>query len=101
MYRLFPVTITPDGKKLPLLRGWKEEATTDQAKINEWRQSFGQSLMFFGIPTGQESGIIAIDIDVKTANGFESAKQKGLYLPPTMTQRTLSGGWHLIVLTNL
>lgn len=96
MYRLFPVTITPDGKKLPLLRGWKEEATTDQVKINEWRQSFGQSFMFFGIPTGQESGIIAIDIDVKTANGFESAKQKGLYLPPTMTQRTLSGGWHLI-----
>ncbi|MEG7787075.1 bifunctional DNA primase/polymerase, partial [Listeria monocytogenes] len=64
---------------------------------DKWKQNFGQQITYFGIPTGSASGIIGIDFDIKGGkNGIESARAKGLVFPPTTSQRTMSGGIHLI-----
>lgn len=95
--RLFPATITIDGKKLPLIRDWQKLATSDQVQIENWKAEFGPQLMYFGIPTGQDNGIVVVDIDVKNGiNGFDNARAANLNLPTTLSQRTLSGGMHLI-----
>lgn len=95
--RIFPVTLTPDKIKLPLIKDWYDLATTDQSQIEKWKQAFGQQITYFGIPTGSANGIIGIDFDIKGGkNGIESARTKGLVFPPTTSQRTMSGGLHLI-----
>lgn len=95
--RIFPVTLTPDKIKLPLIKDWYELATTDQAQIDKWKQDFGQRITYWGLPTGSANGIIGIDFDIKGGkNGIESARTKGLVFPPTTSQRTMSGGLHLI-----
>lgn len=94
--RIFPATIR-NGEKIPLITGWQHKATTDVNQHQEWSRQFGQVLTLWGIPCGQENGIVAVDIDVKNGiNGFETIKEAKLNLPTTMTQRTLSGGMHLI-----
>lgn len=95
--RIFPVTVTPEKIKLPLIKDWYELATTDQAQIDKWKQDFGQRITYWGIPTGEANGFIGVDFDIKGGkNGIESAKAKGLVFPPTTSQRTMSGGIHLI-----
>lgn len=94
--RIFPATIR-NGEKIPLITGWQHKATTDTNQHQEWYKQFGQALTLWGIPCGQDNGIVAVDIDVKNGiNGFETIKEAQLNLPTTMTQRTLSGGMHLI-----
>lgn len=95
--RIFPVTITPEKIKLPLIREWYELASADPLQLNKWQQELGQRITYWGLPTGSANGIIAIDFDIKGGkNGFKSAQEKGLVFPPTTSQRTMSGGMHLI-----
>lgn len=95
--RIFPVTLTPEKIKLPLIKDWYDLATTDQSQIDKWKQTFGQQITYWGIPTGEANGFIGVDFDIKGGkNGIESAKAKGLVFPPTTSQRTMSGGIHLI-----
>lgn len=97
MFKLFPVTITPDGKKLPLIHGWAELATTDQSMYQKWSEEYGSRFTNFGIPTGSINGIIGIDFDFKDGKDpVKAAAEKGLHFPLTLSQRTLSGGFHLI-----
>lgn len=88
-FKIFPCK----ADKKPLIDNWQSEATSDPAKIELWRQTFGEKLAYFGVPTGPENGIIALDVDIK-GNGFETIKN--LQVPNTMYQKTPSGGAHYI-----
>lgn len=97
LMRIFPVTLTPDKIKLPLIKDWYELASADPAQHAKWQQDLGQRITFWGLPTGSANGIIGVDFDIKNGkNGIEAAKAKGLIFPPTTSQRTMSGGLHLI-----
>lgn len=89
MFKFFPC----GANKIPLIRGWQAEATNDPEKIKLWTDLFREKLTFWGVPTGPENGILVLDVDTK-GNGFETIKT--LDLPPTMSQRTPSGGAHYI-----
>lgn len=94
-FKIFPATII-NNQKVPLIRGWYENATNDPNQIELWKKQFGERLKFFGIPTGEINGIFALDIDTKKVNGFETIKKSGNVLPYTLFQNTPSGGAHLI-----
>src|SRR5690554_4056984 len=82
-----------NSKKIPLIKDWKNQATTDMNIINRWKHQFGSQLAYFGIPTGKRTGILVLDVDAKTG-GLETLKS--VSLPPTLSQRTQSGGIHFI-----
>ena len=98
-FKIFPATLTHDGRKVPLITGWKDKATDDPAQIQAWQQEFGDRIKIWGIPTGGANGIFALDIDVKKVNGLESLQKLGYQVPATMYQRTPSGGYHFIFKT--
>jgi len=95
MFRVFPATLNHEKQKTPLIKGWKEAATTDQNQIKLWVEQYRERLTFFGVPCGTPNNILVLDIDVKT-NGWETIKQYGLEIPDTLSQKTLSGGTHFI-----
>ncbi len=90
-FRIFPATITPDGRKVPLIKGWQELATTDIETIKMWQNLFRENLKIWGIPTGPINDIFVLDADVK-GGGLETIKT--LEIPNTLTQATISGGRH-------
>jgi hypothetical protein len=93
MYPVFPVNVGRDGRKIPLIKGWQGKATGDPRQHDEWRAEFGARITHWGIPTGQASGLLVLDADVK-GGGLETIKR--LALPRTGWQRTLSGGLHFL-----
>jgi len=94
MFKIFPLTLTNDNRKVPIKEvKWQSEATNDQGKINFWTQNYGHKIKLWGIPTGTANGLLVLDVDVKD-NGFESLKK--YHLPLTMSQTTLSGGKHFV-----
>ena len=97
-FKIFPATILPGNKKIPLVDRWQERATNDPAQIQQWQEQFRDRLKLWGCPTGSVNGIYALDIDVKNGiNGFEKLKEKGVdQFPNTAYQYTPSGGLHLI-----
>lgn len=93
-WKIFPLTLTTEGRKVPIAEvRWREEATTDQNIISQWSQNFGYKIKMWGIPCGPDNGIIVLDVDVK-GNGYETIKN--YYIPQTMSQTTLSGGRHFV-----
>lgn len=96
MFKIFPVTFTSDGRKVPIkeLQDWRAEATTDQNKIAEWQRLYGHKIKAWGIPTGPTNNILALDVDVKDTNGFNTLQKYPLH--QTMSQTTKSGGRHFI-----
>jgi RecA-family ATPase len=94
IFKVFPATLTHDGQKVPLIKGWREAATTDPNQIKAWTEQFGNRIAFWGVPTGVLNGIYVLDVDVKGDNGFQTLQ--GLKLPKTMTQTTPSKGAHYI-----
>lgn len=97
-FKIFPATII-DGQKIPLIRGWKDSASNDPAQIRIWQELFRDRIKMWGIPTGSVNGIFALDIDVKKVNGWKSIEALGYILPNTMSQKTPSGGAHLLFKT--
>jgi len=91
VFKIFPVTFTNDGRKVPV-KGfkWREDCTSDQNIIASWSITYPQ-LKLYGIPCGPENGILVLDIDVK-GGGLETIKK--YHVPLTMSQTTLSGGKH-------
>jgi KaiC/GvpD/RAD55 family RecA-like ATPase len=81
--------------KLPALK-WRDEATTDKAKITAW---FTQVTQFnIGIMTGKESGIVVLDVD-KGHDGDESLFDliaQNEAIPDTPESLTGGGGRHII-----
>lgn len=95
MFKVFPSTITPDRRKIPIIPEWKTKATTDAEQLRLWSELYRDRLSHWGIATGPINGILVLDIDVKN-NGFENVKRLGLHIPDTMKQRTISGGMHYV-----
>lgn len=93
MFKLFPATLTHDGRKVPV-KGfkWQEQATQDQQIINSWSTTYPQ-LKFYGIPTGAENDLLVLDVDPKE-NGHETIKK--YHVPLTKSQITRSGGVHYL-----
>ena len=80
------------GKHPRTRHGW-EAATTDRAKIRKWKWQSAN----IGIATGQESGLLVIDVDPRN-RGVESIKElqrKLGKLPPGPRVQTGGGGWHV------
>ncbi len=75
MYKVFPATLNSEGQKVPLIRGWAENASNDPAQLQAWQNQFGSLLHFWGLPMGPTNGLIALDVDVKEANGFETYRR--------------------------
>lgn len=95
MFRVFPATLTPDGQKVPLIRGWQEQATNEPETIKLWQNLFRDKLKFFGVPCGPVNDILVLDVDIKS-NGPKTLQDEHLIIPPTLSQKTLSGGNHYI-----
>lgn len=91
MFRFFPVTITADGRKVPLIKDWQTLATNDPDQLRLWQELFRERLMYWGIPTGPENDLLVLDADAKSG-GLQTAAS--LPLPDTMSQTTRSGGRH-------
>ena len=81
-----------EGSKLPATPNGFKNASKDEDVLKEWLKlnpSFN-----IGIATGLVSGLTVVDVDVKNGHkGKESLKS--LNLPPTLTVKTPTGGWHL------
>jgi len=88
----------PDKK--PRVTGGFKAATTDPAMINTWWKDWPDAMI--GIPTGEPSGLIALDVDVDPEKGLEGQASLAALedehgpLPATRTQRTPRGGTHHI-----
>ena len=93
-WKIFPGTLTHEGRKVPISEvKWQSEATEDVNIINGWQTAYGYKIKFWGIPTGLLNNIIVLDVDTKD-NGFETLKK--YHVPLTLSQTTLSGGKHFI-----
>ena len=98
---IFPLS---EGQKTPLIgkkRGGNGclDATTDLEQINKWWSAYPNANI--GIATGEQSGIIVIDIDIKHHEGkfgdesFEELEKTLGALPDTWEVITPSGGRHI------
>lgn len=91
-----PVLPCSPADKRPLIAGGFKSATFDPALIREWWARWPGALI--GVPTGEASGAVVIDVDVKGgAPGLEAwqrlLEEHGAV--NTRTVRTRSGGLHL------
>ena len=97
MFKLFPATLTQDNRKIPLISGWLNQATTDSCQIKLWQEFYRGRLSFWGVPAGPKNDILVLDVDVKAkSNGFQTIQDLNLPIPNTMSQSTPSGGKHYI-----
>lgn len=85
------IPIAPRSK-LPAIKSWTEYQTTPptEQEVGLWfreNQNYGLALV-----CGKVSGVIVVDID----SGKGEVDKAGLELPPTLAQKTGSGGSHLI-----
>ena len=82
--------------KHPIFNGWQELATTNHDTITKWWCKYPDANI--GIPTGERSGWLVLDVDTKYQGDESLELLQMLYedLPPTVTALTGSGGRHLI-----
>jgi len=93
---VFPVELTADNKKRPLIK-WRDFASTDPETA---RQLFSQdyqlgqgSILVIGVPTGTRSGFDAVDIDPRHGGDVELYHET---LPDTRWHDTRQGGRHYL-----
>lgn len=98
-FHVFPLQ---PNSKLPALKGYPTRATTDEKQIREWwgkrpQCNIGISTSSFN---GGDSALIAVDIDNKGEKKGDDEilrlELEGREFPPTFTQRTPTGGKHLV-----
>lgn len=89
MFSIFPC----GADKIPLIKDWQREASTDPEVHKMWADLFRGRLANWAVPTGKNNKILVLDIDVK-GDGYETIKR--FTIPTTRTQRTPSGGSHFI-----
>lgn len=85
--------IFPAANKIPLIRGWQTEASSDPEVHRAWENLYRGKMTHWGMPTGLINGLLVLDVDVK-GGGFETLKT--LNPGPTLSQRTISNGLHLL-----
>jgi hypothetical protein len=93
--RDWPVFPCRPNDKIPLVKAWGKTASTDPQQIEAWWRRWPDALI--GVPTGERSGLVILDIDVKHGkNGFDTLAELGRsILPDTPIAHTRSGGVHL------
>lgn len=69
------------------------EASDDPEVHKMWANLYRDKMTNWAVPTGKVNGILVLDVDIK-GNGYETLKK--FETPRTLTQRTPSGGMHLI-----
>jgi putative DNA primase/helicase len=90
-----PVFPCESGAKRPLTRNGHWDATTDRRAIERWWERWPSANV--GLPTGQESGIVVLDVDVEDG-GLDSLarlERVGTPVPKTARTRTGGGGVHI------
>lgn len=98
---VFPCILTEDGRKIPAMSGWQDEATVDIDQIEEWfAVGIVNGQRYEGLLVGMATGAAAIVLDIDTKKGRDgrlAIKEAPGYskLPETYTQETLSGGDHV------
>ncbi len=85
-----PVFPCKPGGKEPLTQHGFKDASTDASKITAWFNRWPNANI--GIPTGERSGILALDVDNPAS--LETLEAEHGELPATTTIRTGSGGLH-------
>ena len=90
---VFPV----NESKQPLTKRGFKDASADPQQVKRWAKKHPAANIAF--PTGQSTGIVVVDLDVKNgingiANFKKLCKELGISIPPTYTLRTPSGGKH-------
>ena len=88
------------GQKIPAVpkrdggRGCLD-ATDDEEIICRWATQYPRANI--GIACGEGSGLVVVDIDTNHGGmaSVQALRHRGLRLPPTVSVRTPSGGWHL------
>jgi hypothetical protein len=89
----------PRLRKTPLTRNGFKDASRNPKAVQQWWNRWPVALI--GLPTGNVSGLVVLDVDVKRpdANGFDSLEDLGhSILPQTPMAHTESGGLHIYFL---
>lgn len=96
-FKIFPAYINHEGQKVPLIKNWQELASNDPDQVTIWQNHFRERITFWGIPCGRKNNIMVLDVDVKKGkDGWKTIRDNQFFLPDTLSQKTLSGGHHLI-----
>jgi len=94
---IFPVK----ADKKPYIKSWQDKATTDPLIVKKWWRQWPEAN--FAMPTGDKSGFVAVDVDVKNGvDGYKSLSFIEVMFGVQSTRRieTPSGGIHLIYSSN-
>jgi putative DNA primase/helicase len=90
-WRVFPVA---SRSKIPLIKAWPQEATTDPDRVRKWWTQ--RPAANLGLACGTGSGIVVVDLDIKSG-GLEAWAElldiNGAV--DTLEARTGTGGGHL------
>jgi putative DNA primase/helicase len=90
--RLFPA----DRNKHPTIKAWPDKATIEKDQLAQWSRDFPTAN--WAAITGEKSGILVLDIDVKNdqpgAESFRRLTEKYGELESYRVE-TPSGGWHI------
>ena len=90
---LFPCV---PGAKRPLTAHGFHDATTEPAQVQQWWERYPEANI--GVPTGQASGLVVVDVDVRSETdgyaAFGSAHRAGLTHGWGVLVSTPSGGMH-------
>lgn len=90
-----PVFPCVPGKKNPIVPSGFKLATDDLRQVDGWWRWQPQANI--GIPTGEASGLVVIDVDLHGTNGYTAyarAVRAGLIPEPLVTVVTPTGGQH-------
>ncbi len=89
-WAVFP--LVPNSKK-PLTKNGFKDATKSAYMVRKWWTEHPNANI--GIATGEVSGIVVVDVDVKNGAKGRESLQSLKSVSPTLTAKTPSGGWHL------
>jgi hypothetical protein len=101
VFPLVPARLDGGGAKFPIIKGWQERATIDEARIIEWwEREFPHANL--GIATGPGSNLGVVDLDYKPGkNGPATlAALEALHGPIPVGPRAQRGGSHHIYFQN-
>jgi hypothetical protein len=93
--RGIPVFPCEPGGKAPLTYSGFWDATTDARRIRAWWSRWPYANV--GVPTGERSGLLILDIDLRDGGpeSLATLERTGGPLPETAKARTGGGGMHL------
>ena len=90
---VFPCRSTGEGSKAPLTRNGFRDASTVPDRILHWWKQNPQAAI--GVPTGEVSGVVVLDIDVRSGkDGRKTLSELNISIPATSVVHTPSGGLH-------